>query len=98
MKGNQMARKSNYIYATGKRKTSSARIRVFKGSEESTVNEELVGKYFSGEVAKSFWSRPFELAGITGKYYFTAKVTGGGKKGQLDAVAFGLSKAISTIK
>jgi len=95
-----MAQKSkkNYIYSVGKRKTSHARVRLFKGSEENTVNGKVIGKYFPGASARTIWSKPLELVGLEGKYYFTARVTGGGKNGQLDAVALGLSRAISKIK
>lgn len=96
-----MARKvkKNYIYAVGRRKASSARIRLFKGSEENTVNGELVGKYFPGDVARAGWMRPFEELELgIGKYYFTARVVGGGKEGQLDAVIFGVSRALGKVK
>jgi len=93
-----MAKKQNYIYGSGKRKTSSARVRLFKGSEENTVNGILVGKYFEGETAKAAWQKPFELLNLSGKYFFTARVVGGGKKGQLEAVVFGLSRALAKVK
>lgn len=94
-----MAKKSkNYIYATGKRKSSSARIRLFKGSEENTVNGMLVGKYFGGNISSVIWNKPFDLTETSGKYFFTARVTGGGKEGQLGAILFGLSRALAKIK
>lgn len=95
-----MARKvkKNYIYAVGRRKASSARVRLFKGSEENTVNGELIGKYFPGDVARADWIRPFEVLELTGKYYFTVRVLGGGKEGQLDAVTFGVSRALGKVK
>src|SRR5258708_31326522 len=93
-----MAKKLNYIYAVGKRKNSSARVRIMKGNEENTVNTILVGKYFPGETSKSAWTRPFEELELTGKYYFTARVNGGGKVGQLAAMVQGLAKGISSIK
>src|SRR5258708_25289769 len=92
------AKKQNYIYAVGKRKTSSARVRLFKGSEENTVNGDLIGKYFEGESARVAWSRPFEELELVGRYFFTARVAGGGKKGQLDAVVHGISRALVQIK
>lgn len=93
-----MAQKSKFIYTIGKRKSSSARIRLYKGNEENTVNGEVIGKYFPGVSALSAWSKPFELTTLEGKYYFSAKVTGGGKKGQLDAVILGLSRTLAKIK
>lgn len=90
--------KKNYIYAIGRRKESNARVRLFKGSEENIVNGILVGKYFEGEASRVSWSRPFEILSLTGKYYFTAKITGGGKKGQLDALVHGIARALSKAK
>ena|SRR5258708_17045066 len=90
--------KKNYIYAVGKRKSASARVRLHKGSEESTVNKQLVGKYFPGERSQVAWSKPFVLTETNEKYYFTARVTGGGKDGQLDAVVFGISRALAKVK
>ncbi len=95
-----MAQKSkkNYTYAVGKRKSSVVRVRLFKGTEENTVNGQLVGKYFPGEKALVAWQRPFEVLELTGKYYFTARVVGGGKQGQLDALVFAISRTLSKLK
>ena len=93
-----MAKKLNYIYAVGKRKSSTARVRLYKGQEESTVNGDLVGKYFPGASSLVAWNRPFDEVELSGKYYFTARVTGGGKQGQLDAVVHGIARALSKVK
>ena len=90
--------KKNYTYAVGKRKSSSARVRLYKGSEENTVNTMLVGKYFPGDGALAAWSKPFETLDVVGKYFFTARVAGGGKQGQLDAVVHGIARAMSKVK
>ncbi len=74
--------KKNYVYASGRRKTASARVRLFKGTKESTVNNQLVGKYFVGPTKESVWQKPFKLTDTFGKYYFTAKVIGGGQESQ----------------
>lgn len=86
-------KKTDYTYAVGKRKTASARVRLYKGTKESLVNDEVIGKYFPGEVARAVWQRPFEITATLGKYYITAKVFGGGKDGQLAAVAHATAKA-----
>lgn len=93
-----MATKKNYTYGVGKRKNASARVRLYKGTEENTVNGQVVGKYFPGDAARVSWSKPLELLMLTDKYFFTARVTGGGKEGQLDAVVHGLSRALSKVK
>ena len=93
-----MAKKLNYTYAVGKRRTSSARIRLFHGKGENTVNGMTLEKYFPGAINKSKWSKPFSITETSDKYYFSAKVMGGGKQGQIDAVIQGLSKALAKIK
>lgn len=89
-----MVKKINYYSATGKRKESSAGVRVFRGKGESTVNGMPVGKYFPGKINETFWQKPFGVTEVADKYYFTAKVTGGGKNGQLDALINGIAKAL----
>lgn len=91
-------KKLNYVYAIGKRRTSSARVRLFKGSEENTVNGQLVGKYFPGEIARSQWGKPMEILEVTGKYFFTARIIGGGKQGQLEALVHAISRALAKAK
>ncbi len=58
----------------------------------------MVGKYFPGEGARVAWSKPFEELDVVGKYFFTARVAGGGKQGQLDAVVHGIARALSKVK
>jgi len=86
--------KKDYVFAVGRRKEAIARVRLFKGSKENTVNGVLVGKYFPGKVMTLRWQKPFELTEVLGKYYFSAKVAGGGKEGQLTALSHGLSRAL----
>lgn len=90
--------KKNYTATVGKRKSASASVRLFKGNKENTVNGQLVGKYFPGISAAAAWTKPLEILNLTDKYFFTARVTGGGKKGQLDAVIHALSRALARIK
>lgn len=89
--------KKDYVYAVGRRRTASARVRLFKGDSESTVNGEVIGKYFPGEAFTKIWQKPFELTGTLGKSYITAVVTGGGREGQLRAVVHAISRALSAL-
>lgn len=82
-----MKSKLNYIFAVGRRKTSTARIRLFKGVGKNLIN----GK----EVVNSIVQKPFKTTSLIDKYYFTSKVVGGGIKSQLEATVNGLSKAIA---
>jgi small subunit ribosomal protein S9 len=88
-------KKPNYIYAVGRRKSASARIRLFKGKGESTVNGIAFEKYFPGDIFNSFWTKPFDLTDTKEKYYVTVNVRGGGKNGQLEAASLGISRALS---
>jgi len=89
--------KKDYIYAIGRRKSSSARVRLYKGKKESLVNGELIGKYFPGAVMRAKWEKPFILTKTLSNYYVTVKVVGGGKMGQLDATVLGISRALNLL-
>lgn len=87
-------KKIDYIYAVGRRKESQARIRIYRGKGENTVNEMPSGKYFPGEVAAKAVAKPFGATESSEKYYFTARIKGGGKEAQLEALVLGLSRAL----
>jgi small subunit ribosomal protein S9 len=97
-----MARKSkkeNYIYAVGRRKSASARVRLFAGEGEKTVNDVLFLKYFPGLVFKSKFEKFLKVVGPqSSEYYFSCKVKGGGKKSQFDACLLGLARAFAQTK
>lgn len=86
-------KKIDYTYAVGKRRSASARVRLFKGKGESTVNGKPALDYFDGDVSRKAIARPFGATESTDKFYFSAKVVGGGKEGQLDAIVLGISRA-----
>jgi small subunit ribosomal protein S9 len=88
------SKKKGYTFAVGRRKTATARVRLYSGKGKTLVNDQPIGEYFSGPVARSFYMRPFEVTETTGKFYATIKVEGSGKKGQLGAVVHGLARAI----
>lgn len=88
-------KKPNYIYSVGRRKSASARVRLFKGKGESSVNQKPIDEYFPKSVHKVLWTTPFKLTDTLGKYYMTVKVVGGGKIGQLDAIVHGTARALA---
>lgn len=92
-----MAKKINYTYAVGKRRTSSARIRLFKGKGESTVNGKPANEYFPGKIAEIKIAKPFGLTETSEKYYFTAKIIGGGVESQMEALILGISRALAKV-
>lgn len=90
-----MTKKQNYIYAIGRRKEASARVRLFEGKGENLVNGVAIEKYFPSEIEKNYWLKPFRVADVVDKYYITAKIEGSGKVGQLAALVLGISRALS---
>lgn len=87
-------KKIKYVYAVGKRKEASARVRLFRGKGESTVNGIPMAKYFPGLIMKDAYSKPFSVLDVGEKYYVSVRVVGGGIKGQLDAVVHGIAKVL----
>lgn len=83
--------------ATGRRKTSVARVRISPGNGQIIVNKKPADVYFPRETLRMVIRQPIELAGITGKYNITATVTGGGLSGQAGAVRHGIARAIVTM-
>lgn len=89
--------KKDYTYAVGRRRSASARVRLHKGDNQSTVNDQVIGQYFPGERERVMWQMPFVVTDTLGKYYITAKVLGGGKNGQREAVVHGTARALSEL-
>jgi small subunit ribosomal protein S9 len=87
--------KKKYIEGIGRRKTSTCRVRIYKGDEASTVNGMPIEEYFHGVPnAQRKIMKPLDTVELRGKYYFTAKVSGGGTTGQIDSVQLGLARAL----
>lgn len=87
-------KKADYIYAIGRRRSSAARVRLHKGKGENMVNDKPFEKYFKGQVAKNLITKPFGVTETTGKYYFTARILGGGMNGQLEALILAVSRSL----
>jgi len=86
------------VWATGRRKTSVARVRMVPGSGQLLINDKSVSDYFNGQVrAKSEATLPLQLSrGATG-YDFNISVVGGGVAGQAGAVKLGISRALVSV-
>ena len=81
-------------YATGRRKTSIAKVWVKKGSGKIYVNGKLYSEYFSSDNHKMQITRPFELIKQPTDYDVRCNVKGGGLTGQVGAMVHGISKAL----
>ena len=85
----------SHYYGTGRRKTSTARVRLIpEGSGIAVVNRKPLDDYFDREVMKSVIMQPFELTETTGSYDLYVNVRGGGKSGQAGAIRHGIAKAL----
>tara|TARA_B100000941_G_C28049733_1_gene323900 strand:+ start:150 stop:539 length:390 start_codon:yes stop_codon:yes gene_type:complete len=84
----------NTKYATGKRKTSIAKIWLSKGSGKILVNGKDFKEYFKRSTHQMQVTRPLEIINQETDYDVKCKVTGGGLTGQAGAMVHGLSKAI----
>ena len=82
------------IYATGKRKTSIARVWLALGEGKFSVNEREIKEFFSRETCEMIVLQPFEVTGTQSKFDVTANVRGGGMSGQSIAIRHGISKAL----
>ena len=92
-----MAKKeTKYIYATGKRKSAIARVRITPGTGKITINEKPLDEFYSLETLKAVVTRPFAVANTMEKYDVIATVHGGGFSAQAGAVAHGIAKALAT--
>jgi small subunit ribosomal protein S9 len=80
--------------ATGRRKTSVARVILAPGNGQITINDKPADVYFPRETLRMVIRQPIDLAGITGKYDVQVKVAGGGLSGQAGAVRHGIARAI----
>jgi small subunit ribosomal protein S9 len=81
-------------YATGRRKTSIAKVWVKKGSGKIYVNGKLFNKYFASDNHQMLITRPFEIINQATEYDVRCSVTGGGHTGQAGAMVHGISKAL----
>ena len=81
-------------YATGRRKTSIAKVWLKKGTGKIYVNGKLFDNYFSNENHKMQITRPFEIINQATEYDVRCNVKGGGHTGQAGAMVHGISKAL----
>lgn len=88
-----MAQTPQY-YATGKRKSSIARVYMKPGKGDIVVNKKGIEDYFHRETAKMIINQPLELTNTLGKFDIFVNVTGGGHSGQAGAIKHGISKAL----
>lgn len=82
------------VSTVGRRKEAVARVRVSAGQGQITINGKPITEYFAGAIFQKIYSKPLEITKTVGKYTISAKVEGGGRVSQLEAVIHGISRAL----
>ena len=87
--------KKPYLYGTGRRKSSVARVRLFPGGTGAvTINGRDIDDYFGLETLKYIVRQPLNTTGTAGKVDINATVSGGGVTGQAGAIRHGIARAL----
>ena len=99
--------KKDYIHAVGRRREAIARVRLYPDVKEEVrwgdmvlekgkiyVNQKPVEQYFSSNADKVTYNAPLQAANSLNSFTITAKVVGGGKHGQLEALVHGIARAL----
>ena len=86
--------KTNFHYATGRRKESIARIWIEDGGKEIVVNGRTLEEYFPRETLRMIIHQPLEAVKLIDRFKIRAEVKGGGLTGQAEAVRLGISRAL----
>ena len=82
------------IYATGRRKSAIARVWISPGTGLIRANKKDLMAYFNRDTLRMVIEQPLVLAGELGKFDVEAKVHGGGKSAQADAMKLGMTRAL----
>jgi small subunit ribosomal protein S9 len=80
--------------ATGRRKTSVARVFLRQGKGRITINHRTLEEYFGRETARMIVMQPFDLTQTAGSLDIDVNVTGGGNSGQAGAIRHGITRAL----
>lgn len=83
-----------YFEAVGRRKTATARVRLFTGEGQIVVNGQPVEEYFDREIDVLHLRQPLEATGSVGDFDVSVLVRGGGISGQAGAIRHGIARAL----
>ncbi len=87
--------KKSYVWGTGRRKSSVARVRVLPGAGKIQINGRELNDYFTNERDRKAIFGPLEVTSTGGKMDVLVNATGGGPTGQAGAVILGLARALA---
>lgn len=85
---------SRYIEAIGRRKTATARVRLYPGEGQFIVNDKPADEYFGRLIDRAVIRQPLALTGMEGRFNISVQVKGGGETGQAEAIRHGISRAL----
>lgn len=85
---------AQYIEAIGRRKTATARVRLYPGTGEIVVNDKTMPDYFGRALDQMILRQPLSLTGTENTYNISIHVRGGGEGGQASAVRLGIARAL----
>jgi small subunit ribosomal protein S9 len=83
--------------ATGRRKTSVARVSLRPGKGKIVINDRTLQEYFGRETARMIVLQPFDLTQTGGIYDLDVNVVGGGNSGQAGAIRHGITRALMKV-
>lgn len=81
----------------GRRKTSVARVRIYEGTGQFTLNGRQLDDFFPTRARRLRVLEPFRVVDMDGKYDVVAKLEGGGTTGQADALRLGIARALIAV-
>ncbi|HTB62318.1 MAG TPA: 30S ribosomal protein S9 [Opitutales bacterium] len=89
-----ISKTDNIFVGTGRRKTATARVRLFPGTGKITVNGRDLTTHLKVERFAKMASAPLTTASVAGSYDVIAEVSGGGNVGQAGAISLGVARAL----
>jgi len=91
------AKVKKYVQAIGRRRSATAKVRVFEGKQEIVVNDKPISTYWNRADLAAYYLRPFIITDTLGKYSATVKVAGSGVMGQIGAFNHAIARAFVVI-
>lgn len=85
---------TQYVEAVGRRKTATARVRLYPGTGEIVVNDKPMPDYFGRDLDRMILKQPLALTGTEESFNISVRVRGGGDSGQAAAVQLGIARAL----
>jgi small subunit ribosomal protein S9 len=82
------------IWATGRRKSATAQVRIKPGKGKYKINNKSIEEYFPSDAAKGYIEQPLLATETAGKFDISATIKGGGVIGQAGALRHGIARAL----